>query len=769
LLDVVSICSTGQSSKRLDQDSTGEKGFGFKSVFGIADQVHITSGLWSFRFKHNRQDDGIGMISPDWEPGERLPENVRTRFRLRLSFCEPDGLETLCAQMRSLHPSVIFALRQIKKLSLRFQIAGAADRTVSFQKSVSADGNILTILSREDTTVTEYFYRIHSEQVSPMPERLGRTQTTSTVTIGLPITTSNDGSPLLSAAGQFVFAFLPIVQITQLPFLINADFILTGSRQAIVDNAWNRKLRDGIASLFNTLVKRLVLEDSKLSYRWLAYIPAQPMMGFWQPLPGSMQRVLSEEKIIFSRSGSLHKPGQLRLLTRDFTHQWEPLVSDCQRSWCFLSGGYESSDHQVLIVLGASWLGFDEALDLIIDDLQSSSSRLRTMLLHNTWHDTFMTFIKNCLSRADGVSKKRIYNMAIIPVRVNNKLEWHRPGSDIFFPDAVNEGSGPECVRIEMPTDVDIVVLHPEAAAVAGRHEAYLTLGVQHASSNQICPAVTKALLKGGPRLRGDLRKSLELLFWFSYQLSPGVQHMLPASTSGGVAKPTKGLFMRSQQQHHAESLVRLDENPQYGEHFLNPFSQSSVVATRTRGGKTWEQYLTEVAGVRWYPPLQSLPYRQELHWIFDVVQSRDSKVFLSLLQTYWAQEYSSTCRFNPKIDEALRKSKVLCQHGGNEELQKTWFPTRDILDVAQKYGAEKRLPILSLPDPPEEHLISEWSALRDLGVRYSCDLSFYREALSLLAATGQPPPGGPGKLGWLYKDLADRVTLHDLVTIMVC
>jgi len=37
LLDVLSICDTGQSSKRLNEKSTGEKGFGFKAVFGVAD------------------------------------------------------------------------------------------------------------------------------------------------------------------------------------------------------------------------------------------------------------------------------------------------------------------------------------------------------------------------------------------------------------------------------------------------------------------------------------------------------------------------------------------------------------------------------------------------------------------------------------------------------------------------------------------------------------------------------------------------------------
>ncbi|KIW23153.1 uncharacterized protein PV07_11373 [Cladophialophora immunda] len=763
LSDVLAICSTGQSSKTHDQNSTGEKGFGFKSVFGVADQVHITSGLWSFRFRHQREEDGIGMIQPFWEPGEQLPENVRTRFRLQLSFCENDGLETLCAQMRSLHPSIIFALRKIKKLSVCFDIPGAENGTVSFEKSVDVDRNIMTIVSREAAKATEYFYRILDGQATDMPRNIERTQTTSNIRIGLPISAPNDGSPLLHEEGQFVFAFLPIVQIKELPFLVHADFILTGSRQAISDNSWNKALRNKIAVLFCTLAKRLVLEKRMLSYEWLAYIPLRPMVGFLQPLSASIRQILKEEESFFSMDGSLHKPSRLRILTSDFTHQSEALMSDSRQAWAFLSKEYKTSNHAALLDLGTSRLNFNDAFDLIEDDLQSNDSRLRSRPLHDAWHDTFTTFINKGLALGNVGYRKRIHDMPIIPVRVGGALEWHRAGPNIFFPHVVNEGTGPECILLEMPTDVDLVVLQPEAATAPKRHETYLALGVRQASSVKICTAITERMTKSGTRYISDLLRSLELLFWFSYPLN--VRDELKASTSGGIYGSTKLLFMRSREQYHAECLVRLDENPNYGEHFLNQIYQSSKVATRSRGGKTWEQWLVEIAGVRWYPPLQDPSSREKLHWILDVVHGRDSILFLSVIQTYWAQEYSGTCRFNSKLDEVLRKRHVLCKHGGTEELSKSWFPTRDILSVARKYGVENRLPILSLPDP-QEHLISEWPALRDLGVRYSLDLWFYRRAISLLSATGQPPTVGPMKLGQLYKEMANLATLEDRKTI---
>ncbi|KAK6380969.1 hypothetical protein LTS17_005170 [Exophiala oligosperma] len=767
LSDVLAICSTGESSKTLDQNSTGEKGFGFKSVFGVADQVHITSGVWSFRFKHQRNEEGIGMIQPLWEPGEQLPDNVRTRFRLRLSFSENDGLETLGAQLRSLHPSIVFGLRKIKKLSVRFENAEATNGMISFEKSIDAEQSIMTIVSREGAKATEYFYRVLASKASNMPRNAERSQTTSNVTIGLPISSPNDGSPLLESSGQYVFAFLPIMQIKELPFLINADFILTGSRQAISDNAWNKALRNEIAALFCTFAERLVLERSNLSYEWLAYIPLQAMVGFFQPLLALVLQKLREKQLFFSEFETLRKPKQLRILTPDFTHQSEPLLPGTGLPWCFLSNTYKVAYYPALLEVGIARLNFEEALDLIEGDVESGHSSLHSRSLDDSWHDTFALFIKHGLALSNIRYKKRIYDLPLIPVRVGGALEWHRPGSDIFFPHAVDEGTGSECIRILIPTDIELVVLQPDAATAPKRREVYLTLGVRHGSSFEICSAITRKMTKSGTRKMFDILRSSELLFWFSNQ-DFNVKDKVQAATSGGIYGTSNLLFMRSSQPYHAECLVCLNENPDYGRHFLNEIYQSSQVATRSRGGKTWEQWLVEVAGVRWYPPLQDVSNREKLHWVLEVVHGRDSILFLSVIQAYWAKEYSSSCRFNSKLNEVLQKCQVLCQHGGTEQLSKCWFPSETILSVARRYGVEKQLPILSLPDAAQEHLISDWPALRDLGICYRLDLWFYRQAISLLSATRQRPKIDSVTMGWLYKNMADLVTLEDRKAIQV-
>jgi hypothetical protein len=283
LLDVLSICDTGQSSKRLDEESTGEKGFGFKAVFGVADQVHVQSGLWSFRFEHQRHQDGMGMITPIWEQREQLPDGVRTRFRLRYLMSEEDSLETLrhiWARLEAQHASLLFALRKLRKISIDFQGVEGRSHTICFEKSFSTNENITRITSSVAGKVTDHFYRTSARIVRDMPKQIERSQSVSSIKIGFPVTAQTDGSPKIEANGQFVFAYLPVMQMAQLPFLIHADFLLPGSRQSVTDNSWNRKLRDEIAYLFALAVKDIVLEDNQLSYEWLACIP-QPMNGFW--------------------------------------------------------------------------------------------------------------------------------------------------------------------------------------------------------------------------------------------------------------------------------------------------------------------------------------------------------------------------------------------------------------------------------------------------------------------------------------------------------
>jgi hypothetical protein len=708
------------------------------------------------------------MISPNWTVREQLSQDIRTRFRLRLSFPDEHGYAAQCAQMRSLHPSVIFALRKIKSISLLFETKTLPVQEINFRKVTDSQRGTLKITAKNGAEAVDHVYRTLAANVPNMPRQDGRSQTKSLIQIGLPVTNHIDPLPKVDVEGQFVFAFLPVVQMTQLPFLVQADFILTGGRQAVIDNAWNRALRTGLVHLFRMFIAQLVTEQKKLSYRWLTYLPLQPMLLFWQTFPKDIQQKVTAERFYLSRNQKLLRPRELRILAPYFTHLCEPLVTEDSSLWSFLSPDFPAETHSTLIKLSVGRLQHEEALGLFSKDLSRESAALYSRPLKDAWHDTFLKFISAGLANGRRSTRDIIFSMAIVPLRVQNQLEWRQFGTRIFFPYAVNEGMGSECVKIAIPSDADLAVLHPDALVADDRREKYSAPGVTDPTPSTICTAVLAAMSRSVDKYASDLIASLEILFWYAQPLSLTAQADLKALNAVGFWSSTAKLFMRSKERGHAETLISLEGNPLYQEHFLHDDYQTSTVATRFRGGRTWNQWLTDIAGIRWYPPLADIDDRNQLHWCLEIVREQNSREFLFVIQQYWAQEYSATCQFKASITVALRKAQVLCQHEGRTELQQTWFPSAELTTVARKYGVESLLPILSLPDTTNGLTISTWPALIELGVRSSINLSFYRGLLRLLSVSGAPPIVGTVKMGWLYDNMAQAMTLEDRAVVQV-
>jgi hypothetical protein len=400
------------------------------------------------------------------------------------------------------------------------------------------------------------------------------------------------------------------------------------------------------------------------------------MNGFLQPLEGRIHQHLSTQKFFYSRAGTLHEPSRLRILIREFIHHEEPLLPELSRSWRFLSAKYSSSHISTLKSLGVEVLSFNSAVELISHDISSTSSITRQRPLNDSWHNSFLAFIQQALTGdISKVYKDKIDQMLILPVRVKTELQWRRPGQNIYLPIVIDEGTGSERIKIEMPMGLDLVILHPDAAQDSSRRKVYQSLGMRKCSPATICDAIEKAQTAPGNKFTSDLLSYFELLFKFSHKLSFGVQYKLVAKTTGNNYRKSHGLFMRSDQSYHAECLLRLAENSRYEGYFLDKMYQASSVSTRSRGGVTWEQWLCDAAGVRWYPTLSDPKDRNKLHWMIETIRDENSAAFAPMIQHYWAQEYSNTCRVNSKIKQALKESKVLCSHNRFEELGKTWLP----------------------------------------------------------------------------------------------
>ena len=114
--NVRAICTVSESSKKVtaDDQSIGEKGIGFKSVFNIAHRVHIQSGVWSFRFDHNKQDP-LSMYIPIPTDHQVLPNGVRTRIKLTY---KPGNTGRIMRDLRELSQNTIMFLRHLTRLGI---------------------------------------------------------------------------------------------------------------------------------------------------------------------------------------------------------------------------------------------------------------------------------------------------------------------------------------------------------------------------------------------------------------------------------------------------------------------------------------------------------------------------------------------------------------------------------------------------------------------------------------------------------------------------
>ena len=95
-----------------------------------------------------------------------------------------------------------------------------------------------------------------------------------------------------------LYAYLPVWDNTGLPFIINADFLLTSSRTDVYEEKeWNFWLRDQIVDLFISALDDMVKNPAYI-YRVLNYIPLHTDNKFLSPMIDCILSKLKDKYII---------------------------------------------------------------------------------------------------------------------------------------------------------------------------------------------------------------------------------------------------------------------------------------------------------------------------------------------------------------------------------------------------------------------------------------------------------------------------------------
>lgn len=242
IANVKAICGIGESSKKnsTEDQSIGEKGYGFKSVFGVAYKARIQSGLWSFYFEHHEGDDGLGRITPIETEHDSLPTGVTTRIELLLRDDPNNLFERLSQELTNLHETTIFFLQKIKRLVIHIRPSGGAQKCIEIKRNIVTNQptvlHYVVSLTRMETigdcpqTAKTKLYHVREQSVSGMPvDEHRKGSHLSELKLAFPFDPETK-CPIIDTDGQHVFAYLPLYRKSHLPVRLKlpspADYCL---------------------------------------------------------------------------------------------------------------------------------------------------------------------------------------------------------------------------------------------------------------------------------------------------------------------------------------------------------------------------------------------------------------------------------------------------------------------------------------------------------------------------------------------------------------
>ena len=268
--DVWGICSAGHSPKK---NKIGFFGIGFKSVFMITDSPEIRSGPYALRITEKIYPDPLGVESNPAR-GARFVLPVRSKDQGRL-----DSIAHELMQPEFLH--LLLTLTSLETIRIVDRLASPR-RGRFYRRVADVDER-----GRWDECVIggswpgceEQTWRRYRLTTGPIPvgiQRRGRDLepgSASTIVLARPVDRPIGPSQL--------HCFLPLDVLSELRWLVQADFDPTPGRERLRENAWNRWLLGevGIA------IAEAVIREAKSG------IPPWPLVPLPDEVTSPLQRL----------------------------------------------------------------------------------------------------------------------------------------------------------------------------------------------------------------------------------------------------------------------------------------------------------------------------------------------------------------------------------------------------------------------------------------------------------------------------------------------
>ncbi|CAK7207240.1 hypothetical protein SEUCBS139899_010050 [Sporothrix eucalyptigena] len=511
--NVRAICSIGKSSKKNvenllagDDGYTGEKGIGFKSVFMAAEDVHIQSGDYSFKFKYGKGDSGIGMMTPIWTEHDEGLDAKRSHITLILrKDGGPDEVkkrrEIIEKQFHNIHDSILLFMKKLKQVRISFYDAenvltsattftehrGLLKTTVKKSTSTFDSKRKETVV---DVVRTFFIFKQVVKNLAPNENRKNldgdapvTTKSSGVVVLGFPL---DDGDvPIIE--NQYLYAFLPVKQLG-FKFLIHADFVTQANREDIVlTSQRNRDLAVGIKDAFLQSVLWFSWHTT-LVYQWMRYLPrfdTFPWEPFWADLISDIRSEI-QDKIYLKLADESHRQAIAdcrRLPPTMVDANGDPLVTDIPPER-YLSKKYEAADLDLLMDCGLKELSMYEWLNRLAADLEGNESSLRTTTSED-WHTRVADLLVSAFLSLPSNEWSCVTQLKLIPV---NHQRWASAAQlePLFYPKV-------EGMDLDIPNGLGLDVVDASAVANPSRKRLFDILGVQTAEPSVVRSAIFNA------------------------------------------------------------------------------------------------------------------------------------------------------------------------------------------------------------------------------------------------------------------------------------
>ncbi|KAF5007724.1 hypothetical protein FDECE_5972 [Fusarium decemcellulare] len=646
--DLQAICAVGQSTKSTSHGYIGAKGIGFKSVFIAASRVHIQSGHFSFEFRHNKTDPGIGMVRPIWvNPVETIPSPL-TRMTLYIHDQGDQGeiqhlKRIISMQFDELQETCLLFLRKLQRISLEFYSGnGELERSKQFRKhkidKYRVSLETISTTEGKETTQSQIYHitkqtatglaRSDNRELLDTDEAATKSSMTEVV-LAFPLT--SDSKPLVTQRKQDLFAFLPLRK-SDYKFLIHSDFDTNASRQDIVTTSRrNLDLRTWIATAFFQAILEFC-EHSTLCYYWPMFLssPGASSDAFWSGLDYEIQDLLKKRPVLRSRKRTdLRLISDVSILVGSATDKGGQPVFDDPDQDLYLSPNYPQTVVTILKDHGLKPVSTSTLLNLLETDLRSPNSKMHGQDTTDEWHSVVARMISLWFEKIPIFAERSLKSLPLLPLRQG---EWTSTAAGpVYFPMTGD---------MYIPISLDLRVIDYSAPRNPDRSNLFRYLGVCEATNDQ----------PTNPRL--------------SDVYLPGTSHAYSA----------------------ASLLAAEGTAPGFAVEFLFSRMMDDVPAKPNFFHPSWEKWLCDVVGIRERLRLVSRTGDVLSDTFLYVHQHRPEK-FLGLFEHLWSHEKSALLE-KPSLRSCIENlaAQHLCGVDFPIKLRETWLPLKHLQDLVERY-----------------------------------------------------------------------------------